>query len=219
MLICLDCEKELRDEYLERIQKENGSKYSIKLKHSKIKRELSDGDNNSTFSRESYYTDNNSYIPNNDKFRTNKRFELQYHIKNNINELNMPDNFAPEQDKLSFHSYNGITTDYSKRRKKNKIKNNIRQIEEIPNNYINKLKDIQYNSGKEEYRYIDENNKNESNNNSNNNKIQYFFEHNKKERNGERYNEIEKDDIYSNKSEKEMIITLFHNIITKSKNF
>ena len=182
MLICLDCEKELRDEYLERIRKENRTKYSIKLKHSKIKRELSDGDNNSTFSRESYYTDNNSYIPNNDKFRANKRFELQYHIKNNINELNMTDNLDSEQDKLSFHSYNGITTDYSKRRKKNKIKNNIRQIEEIPNNF------------------------------NNNSKNQYFFEDNKKERNGERYNEIEKDDIYSNKGEKEILINNNRNI-------
>ena len=211
MLICLDCEKELRDEYLERIRKENGLEYSNKLQHSRIRRQLLDGDDNSTFSRESYYTDNNSYNPNNEKFRINNRFELQSHRKNDINELHMSDNFDLGQDRLSYHSYNGIITDYSKRRKKNKINNNSKLNKEISNNYTNKQKEIQENIEKEKYRYLDENNKNErakekNNNYFNNKKQKIFFGDDEKESFGERYNYIESDDNYSKKSEKEMII-------------
>lgn len=211
MLICLDCEKELRDEYAERIRKKNGIEYSNMLQHSKIKRQLLDGDNNSTFSRESYYTDNNSYNPNNEKFKINNRFKLQSHQKNDINELNISDNFDLNQDRLSFHSYNGIITDYSKRRKKNKIKNNSKQNKEISNNYINKQKEVQDNKRKEKYRYIDENDKNEranekKSNHYNNRKQKNIFEDEERESYGDRYNDIENDDNYSNKSEKEMII-------------
>jgi len=211
MLICLDCEKELRDEYAERIRKKNGIEYSNMLQHSKIKTQLLDGDNNSTFSRESYYTDNNSYNPNNEKFKINNRFKLQSHQKNDINELNISDNFDLNQDRLSFHSYNGIITDYSKRRKKNKIKNNSKQNKEISNNYINKQKEVQDNKRKEKYRYIDENDKNEranekKSNHYNNRKQKNIFEDEERESYGDRYNDIENDDNYSNKSEKEMII-------------
>ena len=211
MLICLDCEKELRDEYAERIRKKNGIEYSNMLQHSKIKRQLLDEDNNSTFSRESYYTDNNSYNPNNEKFKINNRFKLQSHQKNDINELNIYDNFDLNQDRLSFHSYNGIITDYSKRRKKNKIKNNSKQNKEISNNYINKQKEVQDNKRKEKYRYINENDKNEranekKSNHYNNRKQKNIFEDEERESYGDRYNDIENDDNYSNKSEKEMII-------------
>jgi hypothetical protein len=50
MLICFDCEREMRNEYLDKIKKENGIRYRIKEQHSKIKRELMDDDNISSIS-------------------------------------------------------------------------------------------------------------------------------------------------------------------------
>ena len=52
MLICFDCEKELKDEYLESIQKENGINYMNRQHHAKIRRKLLDEDDNSRFSKE-----------------------------------------------------------------------------------------------------------------------------------------------------------------------
>ena len=88
MLICYDCVNELKNEYLEKIKKEKGLKYTIERQRSKIKRQLLD-DEDSRLSIKSYYTDNNSYIPKND-YRKMVKYE----------------------DNPLLHSYNEIFTDY-----------------------------------------------------------------------------------------------------------
>ena len=117
MLICFDCEREMRNEYLDKIKKENGIRYRIKEQHSKIKRELMDDDNISSISNASFYTDNNSYNPNSKKCKKNMK-----ELKPSLNRIDSRNLFI-DTDKLSVHSYNGIITDYSNRRKKNKIRN------------------------------------------------------------------------------------------------
>ena len=117
MLICYDCEKEIRNDYLDKILKQNRLRNIINEQHSNIKRKLMDDDNISSISKESFYTDNNSYNPNSKKYKNNMR-KLE-------SSLNIRDsgNLVIDADKLSIHTYNGIITDYSKRRKKNRIRN------------------------------------------------------------------------------------------------
>ena len=121
MLICYDCVNELKNEYLEKIKKEKGLKYTIERQRSKIKRQLLD-DEDSRLSIKSYYTDNNSYIPKND-YRKMVKYE----------------------DNPLLHSYNEIFTDYSKRRKKNKIRNQKKENKNNFNNYINRQEEMNHN--------------------------------------------------------------------------
>ena len=224
MLICYDCENELRNEYLEKVKKDNGNKYTIENQHSRIKRKLLDEDNNSRLSRESYFTDNNSYIPNNYKYNRNQNIFDQNNKKGNFNKIKKNLSLEEDKDKLSIHSYNGIITDYSTRRKKNKIKNNKKENEELPINYSNKREEEENNYEKNIQRKIDNNNiNNEKNKEELNNNNNYEFYKNrdiisqkdneiiyndKKELNksekGNRYSKEEKESI-SPKKEKENI--------------
>ena len=134
MLICYDCVNELKDEYLEKIKKEKGLKYAIERQHSKIKRQLlddDDDDKDSRFSYKSYYTDNNDYIPKNDK-RNKSKYE----------------------DNISVHSYNEIITDYSKRRRKNKIKNHNKEQKPFLDNFIHGQEELNNNFDNENKRRI-----------------------------------------------------------------
>ena len=204
MLICYDCENELKDEYLEKIKKENRMEYIIERQHSKIKRKLLDDDNNSKFGKDSYYTDNNDYIPNNNKFNRNKNsFGSKFDkIRKNVN-------LEQEIDKFSINSYNGIITDYSKRRRKNKIKDEKKRIEDIPNDYMDNQKVIQNNIDKNSRRKYDDIYYNEINNKRNTNKKNHEYnkideDYDMVNNNDEIFSEKEKNDIYSNE-EKEFI--------------
>ena len=204
MLICYDCENELKDEYLEKIKKENRMEYIIERQHSKIKRKLLDDDNNSKFGKESYYTDNNDYIPNNNKFNRNKNsLESKFDkIKKNVN-------LEQEIDKFSINSYNGIITDYSKRRRNNKIKDEKKRIEDIPNDYMDNQKVIQNNIDKNSRRKYDDIYYNEINNKRNTNKKNHEYnkiyeDYDMVNNNDGIFSEKEKNDIHSNE-EKEII--------------
>ena len=120
MLICFDCVKELKKEYLENIKKENKSKYIHNRHHSKIKRKLLDKDENSKISSDSYYTDNNSYLPYKSKYNL-EEYKSDILSNNGDNNLNINRNLDDLDDKLSAYSYNSIVTDYSIRRKKKMI--------------------------------------------------------------------------------------------------
>ena len=63
MLICHECEQELKEEYLQRLKKENRYKYNQRKHHSKIKRKLTENVNNTDLSRESFFSENNDYRP------------------------------------------------------------------------------------------------------------------------------------------------------------
>ena len=204
MLICYDCENELKDEYLEKIKKENRMEYMIERQHSKIKRKLLDDDNNSKFGKESYYTDNNDYIPNNNKFNRNKNsLESKFDkIKKNVN-------LEQEIDKFSINSYNGIITDYSKRRRKKKKKKKKKRVEDIPNDYMNNQKVIQNDIVKNYRRKYDDNHYNEINNERNTNKKNHEYnkiyeDYDMVNNNDGIFSEKEKNDIHSNE-EKEII--------------
>ena len=142
MLICYDCEKEIRNEYLNNISKQNRLRNIIEEQHSNIKRKLMNDDNISRSSKESFYTDNNSYNPTSKRYKKNMR-ELE-------SSLNKRDsgNLVIDTDKLSIHSYNGIITDYSKRRKKNKIRND---------NNVNKESNHSFSNIKNERKYDEKN--------------------------------------------------------------
>ena len=164
MLICYDCVNELKDEYLEKIKKEKGLKYAIERQHSKIKRQLldDDDDKDSRFSYKSYYTDNNDYIPKNDK-RNKSKYE----------------------DNISVHSYNEIITDYSKRRRKNKIKNHNKEQKPFLDNFIH---------GQEEL--------NNNFDNENKRRIQDRYDDKEIYNNNEIFNEKDKDNIYPKKEKR-----------------
>ena len=165
MLICKDCVNELKDEYLEKIKKEKGLKYAIERQHSKIKSQLlDDDDKDSRFSYKSYYTNNNDYIPKNDK-RNKSKYE----------------------DNISVHSYNEIITDYSKRRRKNKIKNHNKDQKPFLDNFIH---------GQEEL--------NNNFDNENKRRIQDRYDDKEIYNNNEIFNEKDKDNIYP-KKEKDLI--------------
>ena len=140
MLICYDCVNELKNEYLEKIKKEKGLKYTIERQRSKIKRQLLD-DEDSRLSIKSYYTDNNSYIPKND-YRKMVKYE----------------------DNPLLHSYNEIFTDYSKRRKKNKIKNQKKENKNNFNNYINRQEEMNHNLDNKNKRKIQDRYEDKDNN-------------------------------------------------------
>ena len=204
MLICYDCENELKDEYLEKIKKENRMEYMIERQHSKIKRKLLDDDDNSKFGKESYYTDNKDYIPNNNKVNRNKNsLESKFDkIKKNVN-------LEQEIDKFSINSYNGIITDYSKRRRNNKIKDEKKRVEDIPNDYMNNQKVIQNDIVKNYRRKYDDNHYNEINNERNTNKKNHEYnkideDYDMVNNNDGIFSEKEKNDIHSNE-EKEII--------------
>ena len=124
MLICFDCEKEMRNEYFDKIRKKNGIKKIKYEQHSHIKRKLLEDDNISRYSRESCYTDNNSYNPTNKKY---KKFGREVESSLNLTDSR---NFGLDNDEMSIHSYNGIITDYSKRRRKREIKYQDKEIKE-----------------------------------------------------------------------------------------
>ena len=133
MLICFDCVKELKKEYLENIKKENKSKYIHNRHHSKIKRKLLDKDENSKISSDSYYTDNNSYLPYKSKYNL-EEYKSDILSNNGDNNLNINRNLDDLDDKLSAYSYNSIVTDYSIRRKKNKKENDNIKRKDLDNN-------------------------------------------------------------------------------------
>ena len=81
MLICYECEKELREEYFQRLKKENRNKYNQNLHHSRIKRKLINEDiNNSDITKDSFFTENNSYRPNNKKLTISNKKEYNKKI-------------------------------------------------------------------------------------------------------------------------------------------
>ena len=196
MLICYDCENELRNEYLEKVKKDNGNKYTIEHQHSRIKRKLLDEDNNSRLSRESYFTDNNSYIPNNYKYNKNQNIFDQKNNRGNFNKIKKNLSLEEDKDKLSIHSYNGIITDYSTRRKKNKIKKNKKEKEELPINYSNIQGKEKNNSEKNSLGKNDDNINNEKNKEELNNNNNYEF-YKKRDKISQKDNEI----IYNNNEE------------------
>ena len=224
MLICFDCEKELKDEYLESIQKENGINYMNRQHHAKIRRKLLDEDDNSRFSKESYFTDNNSYIQCNNKYNYNiNRLESQLinqGNKNKIKEIRINNNLDDENDKFSIHSYNGIITDYSKRRRKNKIKNNNIENKDISKGKINNQNEKQNNSDyqikRNRYGNDDNDDNNQRINDINKNDNDYNNRHNDDRNSGKmsnkqiesntnRYKEIDNDNQYLDESENEII--------------
>ena len=208
MLICYDCEKEIRNDYLDKILKQNRLRNIINEQHSNIKRKLMDDDNISSISKESFYTDNNSYNPNSKKYKNNMR-KLE-------SSLNIRDsgNLVIDADKLSIHTYNGIITDYSKRRKKNRIRNNDNINKESNQRFSNIKNERKYNEKNEIKISLEENNINEydknkrishnidNDNNLNNNSS--IFDENYSKYN-ERYIEEENIDNYTKKEEKSKI--------------
>jgi hypothetical protein len=132
MLICFNCEEELKKEYQDRLKKENKPKYHQEMHHSKIRRKLIDNDN---LSQKSFYTDNNSYrwFDRGEKNNTediHKRSKINRNDEKNIIRNNIDDDKISKDnsDALSYHS---VFTDYSYyRKKKNKkinknVQNNI----------------------------------------------------------------------------------------------
>ena len=204
MLICFDCEKEMRNEYLDKIRKQNRLRNIINEQHSNIKRKLMDDDSISRSSKESFYTDNNSYNPNSKKYKKNMR-ELE-------SSLNIRDsrNLVIDTDNLSIHSYNGIITDYSKRRKKNNFRNDDNINKESNQRISNIKKERKYNEKNDIKIGLEENNMNEYNKNkridSNINNEDYNNNLNnnssKDDENDSNYNEIKRIENYSNKKEK-----------------
>ena len=204
MLICYDCEKEIRNDYLDKILKQNRLRNIIKEQHSNIKRKLMDDDSISRSSKESFYTDNNSYNPNSKKYKKNMR-ELE-------SSLNIRDsrNLVIDTDNLSIHSYNGIITDYSKRRKKNNFRNDDNINKESNQRISNIKKERKYNEKNDIKIGLEENNMNEYNKNkridSNINNEDYNNNLNnnssKDDENDSNYNEIKRIENYSNKKEK-----------------
>ena len=75
MLICHECEEELKKEYYEKLQKENRNKYNHQHHHSKIRRKLLDDElNNSRKSNDTNYSESNKYRP------YEKRLRLPYEL-------------------------------------------------------------------------------------------------------------------------------------------
>ena len=204
MLICFDCEREMRNEYLDKIKKENGIRYRIKEQHSKIKKKLMDDDNISSISNASFYTDNNSYNPNSKKCKKNMK-----ELKPSLNRIDSRNLFI-DTDKLSVHSYNGIITDYSNRRKKNKIRNPDFVNKESNQRISNIKKERKNNMENDFYNNINEKIKNERISDYNmkiddiNNSIKKSSLKNDENDSNydERYNELKYNDNYTNKKEK-----------------